>query len=106
MDRAKRTQHVTTNDPGDATSATTTTATRTPATLTPLALWDSLTPRDSLTPLAYRPEAAARTIGISRSALYLELASGRLRSVKIGRSRVITHAAIVDFLAQLEDVEQ
>ncbi len=106
MERAKRTQHVTTNDPGDATPATTTTATRTPATLTPLALWDSLTPRDSLTPLAYRPEAAARTIGISRSALYLELASGRLRSVKIGRSRVITHAAIVDFLAQLEDVKQ
>ena len=91
---------MTTNDPVHATSATTTTSTSTPASLAPLAL------SDSPAPMAYRPEAAARTIGISRSALYLELASGRLRSVKIGRSRVITRAAITEFLAELEEAEQ
>ncbi len=56
-------------------------------------------------PIAYRPEAAAKAIGISRSALYQELASGRLRSLKIGRSRVITRAAIVEFLAGFEAAE-
>lgn len=56
-------------------------------------------------PIAYRPEAAAKAIGISRSALYQELASGRLRSLKIGRSRVITRAALVDFLASFEEVD-
>ncbi len=60
---------------------------------------------DAEAPIAYRPEAAAKAIGISRSALYQELASGRLRSLKIGRSRIITRAALVEFLAGFEAAE-
>ena len=61
---------------------------------------------DPVDPLAFRPDAAARVIGISRSALYMELASGRLPSIKIGRSRLITRAALDAFLTEREGSAQ
>ena len=94
------------NEHADRASATTGTP---PWTATSLADWATATaalanqtfPLPGREQIAYRPEAAARAIGISRSALYQELASGRLRSVKIGRSRLITREAIAEFLTQL-----
>lgn len=40
-------------------------------------------------------QAAAR-LGIGRSALYAEIASGRLRSVKVGRRRLVPASAIAE----------
>ncbi len=42
--------------------------------------------------------AAAEALGIGRSALYAELQSGRLRSLKIGRRRLVTSAAIAEYI--------
>jgi excisionase family DNA binding protein len=39
-------------------------------------------------------EQAARTLGIGRTALYSEIGAGRIRSVKIGRRRLIPSSAI------------
>lgn len=41
---------------------------------------------------------AAEALGIGRSALYGELAAGRLRSVKVGRRRLIPASAIRAFI--------
>lgn len=49
--------------------------------------------------LAYSPEEAAHQLGISRSKLYEYLHDGSLPSVKLGRSRRITHEALMTFLA-------
>lgn len=42
---------------------------------------------------------AAETLGIGRTALYDEFASGRLRSVKIGRRRLVPASAIAELVA-------
>jgi excisionase family DNA binding protein len=39
-------------------------------------------------------EQAARTLGIGRTALYSEIGAGRIRSVKVGRRRLIPSSAI------------
>ncbi len=41
---------------------------------------------------------AAEMLGIGRSALYAELAAGRLRSLKIGRRRVVPSGAIAEYV--------
>jgi excisionase family DNA binding protein len=41
-------------------------------------------------------------LGICRANLYNLLGSGRLRSVKIGRRRLVPEQAIADFIAGLE----
>lgn len=46
--------------------------------------------------------AAARRLGISRSDLYLRLSRGDIRSHKVGRRRLISEAAIAEFMAQHE----
>jgi len=53
--------------------------------------------------LMYRPADAARVLGIGRTAVFGLLKSGRLRSVKLGGSRLITAAALAEFVRQLED---
>lgn len=60
----------------------------------------SVAPSDR--PLAVSPNDAARLIGIGRTKLYAEIKSGSLRSVKIGARRLITIAALEDWLAQSE----
>jgi len=54
--------------------------------------------------LLHTPEAAALRLSMSRSTVYEEMKSGRLRSVKIGRSRRVTEQALQDFVALLESV--
>ena len=39
-------------------------------------------------------EQAARALGIGRTALYSEIGAGRIRSVKVGRRRLIPSSAI------------
>ncbi len=43
---------------------------------------------------------AARHLGIGRSALYGELAAGRLRSLKVGRRRLVPSGALAEFVAR------
>jgi excisionase family DNA binding protein len=44
---------------------------------------------------------ACRLLGLSRTTLYAELASGRLRSVTVGRRRFVPRDAVDDFIAGL-----
>jgi excisionase family DNA binding protein len=47
-------------------------------------------------------EAVMSRLGLGRSSVYEEIGSGRLRSIKVGRRRLVSESAIVDFIAQLE----
>jgi excisionase family DNA binding protein len=47
-------------------------------------------------------EDVVERTSISRSKVYMEMAAGRLRSVKVGRRRLVSEAAIVDFINALE----
>jgi excisionase family DNA binding protein len=49
------------------------------------------------------PDVVART-SLSRSTVYEEMASGRLRSVKVGRRRLITESALVAYIEGLDAV--
>jgi excisionase family DNA binding protein len=46
-----------------------------------------------------RPGEAAVLLSVSRDTVYVLLRSGRLRSVKVGRARLIPVSAIEDFLS-------
>lgn len=50
----------------------------------------------------YRVEEAMLILSMSRSVIYQQLRSGRLRSVKEGSSRRIPAAAIAEYVALLE----
>ena len=47
-------------------------------------------------------EQAARALGIGRTALYSEIGAGRLRSVKVGRRRLVPSSAISEVAAGRE----
>jgi excisionase family DNA binding protein len=49
--------------------------------------------------LLLSPEEAARALSISRTRVYELMASGRLRSLKIGRSRRISVDALAAFVS-------
>ena len=44
-------------------------------------------------------DEAAVTLGLGRSLLYGEIQAGRVRSVKVGRRRLVPSAAITDYIA-------
>jgi len=50
-------------------------------------------------------DIVART-GLSRSTVYQEMDSGRLRSVKVGRRRLITESALIDYIEGLADASK
>jgi excisionase family DNA binding protein len=56
--------------------------------------------------LLYRPNEAATALGISRSKLYVLMASGQIESVQVGTARRIPIDALRSFIARLrnEDV--
>ena len=58
--------------------------------------------RQSPDKVLYRVIEATTVLSMSRSALYEEIRSGRLRSVKRGRSRLISASALADYVALLE----
>ena len=51
-------------------------------------------------PLVYRAEEVARLLSIGRTRVYELIGTGQLASIKIGRSRRVTPAALDDFLAR------
>jgi excisionase family DNA binding protein len=51
--------------------------------------------------LAFSPNEAAEALGISRAKLYEELASGRLRSLRAGKRRLIPIGALDEWLSDL-----
>ena len=52
-------------------------------------------------PLLYTPEGAAAKIATGRTTIYALMASGELRSVKIGRSRRVPAAALEEYVTRL-----
>ena len=50
----------------------------------------------------YRVAEAMALLSLSRSVLYEELRAGRLRSVHVGRTRLVPAAAITEYVALLE----
>jgi excisionase family DNA binding protein len=50
----------------------------------------------------YKVAEAMAVLSMSRSVIYEEIRSGRLRSVKRGRSRLISASAISDYVMLLE----
>lgn len=48
---------------------------------------------------------AMERLNIGRSTVFAELASGRLRSVKVGRRRLVPESAIAEFIEALEAAE-
>ena len=50
----------------------------------------------------YRVVQVMALLSLSRSVLYEELRSGRLRSVHVGRTRLIPATAITEYVALLE----
>jgi excisionase family DNA binding protein len=61
-----------------------------------------MTPAALATPQLYRIPDAMRMLSMSRSAIYEQLRSGRLRSVHQGRTRLIPAAAITAYIDLLE----
>ena len=57
----------------------------------------------AVTPKAlYRVREAMVLLSMSRSVIYEQIRSGRLRTVKQGASRLVPHAAIAEYVALLE----
>lgn len=54
------------------------------------------------TRMAYRPNEAARVIGLSRDMIFKAIADGSLRSMKCGGARLITAAALREYLERHE----
>ncbi|WP_433347611.1 helix-turn-helix domain-containing protein [Microtetraspora malaysiensis] len=52
--------------------------------------------------MLYRVADVMRLLSMSRSVIYEQLRSGRLRSVKQGRTRLIPASAITDYITLLE----
>jgi excisionase family DNA binding protein len=55
------------------------------------------------TPYLHNIEAVQQRLGLGRSTIFELIAAGRLRSVKVGRRRLISESAIADFVASLEE---
>jgi excisionase family DNA binding protein len=54
------------------------------------------------TKLLYRIPEAMQLLSLSRSVIYEQIRAGRLRTVKQGRTRLVPHTAIADYVALLE----
>jgi excisionase family DNA binding protein len=50
----------------------------------------------------YRVNEAMELLSLKRSVMYEQLRSGRLRSVTVGRTRLVPAAAILEYIALLE----
>lgn len=50
----------------------------------------------------HRIDAACERLGIGRSKLYELMDANEIRSVKIGRNRLVPESAIVEFIERLE----
>ncbi|PTA43029.1 helix-turn-helix domain-containing protein [Micromonospora sp. RP3T] len=57
----------------------------------------------AVAPRSVRPAEAAALLGVCRDTVYVLMRSGRLRSIKAGRARLIPLTAIDDFLSADEE---
>ncbi|MEV4462111.1 helix-turn-helix domain-containing protein [Micromonospora echinofusca] len=57
----------------------------------------------AVAPRSVRPAEAAALLGVCRDTIYVLMRSGRLRSIKAGRARLIPLAAIDEFLSADEE---
>lgn len=64
-----------------------------------------MTPLITEPPRCVRVEEAARLLNVGRSTAYDLIRSGRLRSIKIGRRRLIPRDALDALIASLEEVD-
>ena len=48
-------------------------------------------------------ERAQERLGVGRSKIFELIASGQLRSVRVGRRRLVSEQAILDFIARLDE---
>ncbi|MEM7272741.1 MAG: helix-turn-helix domain-containing protein [Actinomycetota bacterium] len=53
-------------------------------------------------PLLYKVSKAAELLGISRTNVYYLMDEGRIRSVRIGKRRLIPRDALASFVRELE----
>ena len=56
----------------------------------------------NLAPLAHSPDRAGVRLGISTRAVYEHIASGELRSFKVGKRRLVTDTECQAFIARRE----
>lgn len=56
-------------------------------------------------PLLISVEGAAKLLGIGRSAIYQLTMSGDVKSVKVGRRRLVVRASVQEFVDRLADEE-
>ncbi|MFI7025241.1 helix-turn-helix domain-containing protein [Micromonospora sp. NPDC049900] len=63
----------------------------------------SLNQPRAVAPRSVRPAEAAALLGVCRDTVYVLMRSGRLRSIKAGRARLIPLAAIDEFLSADEE---
>lgn len=56
---------------------------------------------ENVTPVLYRVDEAAEALRLSRSLIYELIRSGRLRSVKAGRRRLVPVAALGEYVESL-----
>ncbi|TAK70476.1 MAG: DNA-binding protein [Actinomycetota bacterium] len=52
-------------------------------------------------PILLTPEQAARVLGLGRTTVYALMRDGELRSVRLGRSRRIPYASLVEFVERI-----
>lgn len=53
--------------------------------------------------IAYRMDEAVKASGLGRTFLYERIASGELKSVKVGGRRLIMHSDLISFLRHSGD---
>jgi len=63
-------------------------------------------PPDGEGKFAYRIPEVAHLTSISRSALYEDIRTNRLRSFKKGRTRLVSASAIHEYMARLESGDE
>ena len=57
---------------------------------------------EAVTPRLNSVEDVMERLNLGRSKVYEELGTGRLRSIKVGRRRLVSEAALVAFINQLD----
>ncbi|MFF4294809.1 helix-turn-helix domain-containing protein [Streptomyces vinaceus] len=65
-----------------------------------------VTPAASTDQILYKPEEAATVLRIGRSMLYEQIRLGRLRSVTIGRRRLVPPEYVAEYIALLKRESQ
>jgi len=60
--------------------------------------------KSMITPVMYRVGEAAEALRLSRTAIYELIRSEQLRSVKVGKRRLVPVAAVADYVESMDRV--